>query len=165
METDAYIALGSNLGDRELNLLRAVAEIGRISGCRITALSRFYETAPVAMPADTPPFYNAVARVAVTRAPEALLQELQRIEREVFSRPSGRDRAGDRQMDLDLLLFGELQLVTPDLVIPHPRMRLRRFVLVPLAEIAPELCPPGSRLTVAELLAQLPADGQVAPLE
>ena len=79
METDAYIALGSNLGDRELNLLRAVAELGKVTGCRVTALSRFYETSPVGMPQDTPTFYNGVVRVTTSLSAQGLMEQLQRI--------------------------------------------------------------------------------------
>jgi len=164
VETDAYIALGSNLGDRELNLLRAVAELGKIAGCRVTALSRFYETSPVGMPSGTPAFYNGVARLATTLPPHDLLRELQRIEREIFGRtPAARPQS--RRLDLDLLLYGTTQLATPDLTLPHPRMTARRFVLLPLADIAPGLCDPASKRTIAELLTCLETDEQVRPLE
>lgn len=164
METNAYIALGSNLGDRELNLLLAVAELGKISGCRVTALSRFYETSPVGMPADTPAFYNGVVQLATTLTPLVLLQELQRIERERFGRaPSSQPVS--RRMDLDLLLYGSEQLETPELIIPHPRMTVRRFVLLPLSDIAADLREPASNRTIAELLANLKSDELVTRLE
>lgn len=164
METDAYIALGSNLGDRELNLLRAVAELGKCPSCRVTGLSRFYETSPVAMPPDTPAFYNAVVRVATSLKPHELLKELHRIEQEIFDRVPATEPQS-RRMDLDLLLYGTHELCTPDLTIPHPRMLQRRFVLAPLADIAACLQPPGSSATIAEYLALLVSNEQVHLLE
>jgi 2-amino-4-hydroxy-6-hydroxymethyldihydropteridine diphosphokinase len=161
MET-AYLSLGSNLGDRELNLLRAVAEIGRIAGLKITALSRFYETDPVG-PIPQDPFLNAAMKVETTLSPEQMLKALQRIETETFQRR--RQVAwGPRTMDIDILFFGDRTVADEKLVIPHPRLHQRRFVLAPLAEIAPELVHPLFRQTVAELLATL-GDGQgVRPL-
>lgn len=135
MEIDAYIALGSNLGDRELNLLRAVAELGKIPGSRGPGF-RFYETSPVGMPVGTA-FYNEFAR-RHHRTPRELLAELQRIERDSFGRTPAAEPQS-RRMDLDLLLYGTEQLTTPDLILPHPRMTARRFVLLPLADIAPTL--------------------------
>lgn len=164
METDAYIALGSNLGDRELNLLRAVSELGRLPGCRVTALSRFYETSPVGMPADTPAFLNAVLRLSTALAPRELLTQLQRIEYQVFGRTASAT-AISRRMDLDLLLYGHQVLTEPDLIVPHPRLTVRRFVLQPLAEIAPQVVEPLSGRTISDLLAMLQTDERVTPLE
>jgi 2-amino-4-hydroxy-6-hydroxymethyldihydropteridine diphosphokinase len=164
VETDAYIALGSNLGDRELNLLRAVAELGKVTGCRVTALSRFYETSPVGMPNGTPAFFNGVVRLATTLTARGLMDQLQRIERELFGRTPAL-KPQSRRLDLDLLLYGAEQLATPDLTLPHPRMTTRRFVLLPLADIAPNLREPCTNSTIAELLAGLASDEQVTPLE
>lgn len=164
METEAYIALGSNLGDRELNLLRAVSELGRLAGCRVTALSRFYETTPVGMSAETPAFLNGAIRLTTELDPRALLQELQRIEQQVFGRTAS-PTAVSRRMDLDLLLFGQQVLREPDLTVPHPRMLQRRFVLQPLADIAPQAVEPLTGRTIAELLANLQSDERVTPLE
>lgn len=164
METDAYIALGSNLGDRELNLLRAVSELGRLPGCRVTALSRFYETNPVGMPDDTPAFLNAVLRLTTACGPRQLLDELLRIEQQVFGRTASATPVS-RRMDLDLLLYGDQRLDEPGLTVPHPRLTLRRFVLQPLAEIAPDLVEPVSGRTIAVLLANLQSDERVNPLE
>ena len=164
METDAYIALGSNLGDRELNLLRAVSELGRLPGCRVTALSRFYETSPVGMPDDTPAFLNGTIRLTTELDPRDLLTELQRIEQQVFGRSASATPVS-RRMDLDLLLYGDQVLNTPDLTVPHPRLALRRFVLQPLAEIAPDLVEPLSGKTISSLLKGLHSEERVTPLE
>lgn len=159
MESNVFIALGSNQGDRELNLLRAVAEIGKFPDSRITALSGFYDTEPVG-PVDQPNFLNGVLRVETALSPRHLLAELQRIETEVFRRV--RDvQWGPRPMDLDILLYGDLILEEEGLVIPHPRLHERRFVLVPLAEIAPGQIHPKFGKRVDELLRSLPPGERV----
>lgn len=153
MEECAYIGLGTNLGDREPQLLAAVGELGRLPGTRVTALSHFYETEPVGgVPQEN--FYNAAARIVTTLPPLTLLDELKRIEGQVFHRvPSG--RWGPRSIDLDILLYGELVLSGERLTIPHPRLAERRFVLRPLADIAPSLVHPSLGRSIAELLASL----------
>ena len=153
MEECAYIGLGSNLGDREFRLLSAVAELGKLPGTRVTALSPFYETEPVGGVAQDN-FYNAVARLTTTLAPLDLLDQLKRLEVEVFRRvPSG--QWGPRSMDLDILLYGELVLSQDRLTIPHPRLAERRFVLLPLSDIAPFLVHPVLGRTISALLAAL----------
>ena len=154
MNTDAYIALGSNLGDRELNLLRAVAEIGKLPDSKVTGLSPFYETSPVGV-TDQPAFFNAVLRLATTHTPHELLHSLQRLENEVFKR-TRTVRWGPRTMDLDLLLYGNEVIASDDLILPHPHMTERRFVLQPLSMLAPELIHPVEGRSIAELLAELP---------
>ena len=153
VETDAYIALGSNQGDREQNLLQAVAEIGKLPDSRVTGLSPFYETSPVGV-TDQPAFCNAVLRLSTYLPPVELLLHLQMIENKVFKR-SRSIRWGPRTIDLDLLLYANLVIASDDLTIPHPRMSERRFVLEPLCALAPELIHPVLGSTVAELLSAL----------
>ncbi|MBJ6727885.1 2-amino-4-hydroxy-6-hydroxymethyldihydropteridine diphosphokinase [Geomesophilobacter sediminis] len=159
MQESVYIGLGANLGDRELALLRAVAELGKLPNTRITALSPFYETEPVGV-TDQPKFLNAAARLATALPPLELLDCLKKIEVEVFGRkPSG--KWGPRSMDLDILIYGDEVVSEERLTIPHPRLHERRFVLKPLCDIAPDLRHPVQGKTVTELLAALPAGGNV----
>lgn len=163
MEIDSYISLGSNQGDRELNLLRAVAEIGRIPQSRVTGLSRFYETSPVGGAVGQAVFYNAVLRLATSLTAAGLLERLATIETSLF----GRVRSGQcdpRRMDLDLLFHGEQIIDQPGLIVPHPRLAERRFVLQPLNELAPGLRHPLLGKTVSELLASLRGEQTVIPL-
>lgn len=162
VETDAYIALGSNMGDREMNLLRAVAEVGRLPECRVTALSSFYETSPVGN-VKQDAFYNAVLKLSTGLPPRTLLTHLLRIETDCFKRTRTVVN-GPRRMDLDLLLYGEEIIFEKDLLVPHPRLAERRFVLLPLSEIAPRLVHPVSGMTVTELLLALRSDEIVVKL-
>jgi len=148
----AAIALGSNIGDRAANLQAAVERLSTLG--RPVAVSSFYDTAPVGY-LDQPRFLNAAALIETALGPLELLESLLGIEREM-----GRDRSatvpkGPRVIDLDLLLFADQVMETPTLILPHPALRERRFVLEPLAEIAPEMSDPVTRMTVAELLARL----------
>jgi 2-amino-4-hydroxy-6-hydroxymethyldihydropteridine diphosphokinase len=159
MQTDAYIAIGSNMGDRELNLLRAVAEISRLPDGKVTGLSSFYETSPVGV-TEQPSFYNAVLRLHTALSPHELLERLLGIEIEIF----GRSRTtlwGPRRMDLDLLLYGDDRIDEGGLVVPHPRMAERRFVLQPLCDIAPDLVHPVLGASIFELLGALRSDETV----
>jgi 2-amino-4-hydroxy-6-hydroxymethyldihydropteridine diphosphokinase len=153
MTVTTYIGLGSNLGDRRDYLDRAVRELGQRPGVRIIKLSSYHETAPVGGPPGQPDFLNAAAEVQTDLPPDALLRTLLDIEQGL-----GRVRSehhGPRTVDLDLLLYGDLALAEPDLTVPHPRMHERRFVLAPLAEIAPHAVHPVFHRTVAELLQDL----------
>jgi len=133
-----YLALGSNLGDRRANLAAALARLRE--GVTVDAISSLYETEP-AYVTEQPRFLNAVLRGRTTIGPDELLAFVKEIER-AQGRVAG-PRFGPRLVDIDLLLYGDTALTTPELTIPHPRMAERPFVLVPLAEIAPDLIPPG----------------------
>lgn len=159
---EAYIALGSNLGDRELNLLRAVAEVGRLPESRVTALSSFYETSPVGN-VDQDAFYNAVLKLSTRLDARSLLTHLLRIEDETFKRVRTIHQ-GPRRIDLDLLLYGDRVINEENLVVPHPHLAERRFVLQPLCEIAPNLLHPLTGKTIHELLASLKSDETVVKL-
>jgi 2-amino-4-hydroxy-6-hydroxymethyldihydropteridine diphosphokinase len=143
------IALGSNLGDRRAHLDFAASRLGTLlSGLRV---SRYHETAPVGMAGPQPAFLNAAAVGETTLAARALLDALLGVERE-----RGRERPhpnAARTLDLDLVLFGDWVIDEPGLVVPHPRFRKRRFVLEPLAEVAPGMVDPVTGETIAGLLA------------
>jgi 2-amino-4-hydroxy-6-hydroxymethyldihydropteridine diphosphokinase len=162
VKTEAYIALGSNLGDRELNLLRAVAEAGRLPDSRVTGLSAFYETSPVGN-VKQDPFYNAVLRLTTKLAARPLLASLLDIENTLFKRVRTIHQ-GPRRMDLDLLLYGTITMNEENLIIPHPRLAERRFVLQPLCDIAPDLIHPVIGKTMRELLDALTSDETVVKL-
>ncbi|MEI6824251.1 MAG: 2-amino-4-hydroxy-6-hydroxymethyldihydropteridine diphosphokinase [Desulfuromonadales bacterium] len=162
VETVAYIALGSNLGDRELNLLRAVAEVGKLPESRVTALSSFYETSPVGAVAQNA-FYNAVLRLSTRLDARTLLHRMLQIEDEAFRRIRTIPQ-GPRTIDLDLLLYGDSVIAEENLVVPHPRLTERRFVLQPFCEIAPEVIHPLTGKTVCEHLASLNSNETVVKL-
>jgi 2-amino-4-hydroxy-6-hydroxymethyldihydropteridine diphosphokinase len=149
----AYIALGSNLGDRAGTLLGAVRALNATAGVWVVRLSTFHDTTPVGGPPDQPRFLNAAAELSTTLGPEELLRALLSVE-EQFGRVRT-EKDGPRTLDLDLLLYDDLVRTGPDPVVPHPRMHERRFVLGPLTEIAPQAVHPGLRKTVAELLGGL----------
>lgn len=158
MAADAFIALGSNLGDRRAAIEDAVLRIRATPGVRLIASSSIMETDPVGLAAQ-PRFLNAVIHVQSTLGPHELLRRLLQIECE-----AGRDRSespkwGPRTLDLDLLMYGDVEIQSPDLTIPHPRMHERWFVLAPLAEIAAQTLVPGLAMTVGELLCRQTPQG------
>ena len=147
----AAIALGSNLGDRRAHLDHAAARLQSL--LRSVTISEFRETAPVGMRGPQPMFLNGAAVGDTTLTARELLDALLAVERE-----RGRARPyanAPRTLDLDLILFGDAVIDEPGLIVPHPRFRERRFVLEPLAEIAPGLVDPVSGLSVRELLDRL----------
>jgi 2-amino-4-hydroxy-6-hydroxymethyldihydropteridine diphosphokinase len=147
----AYVGLGSNLGDREAAIRRAVELLGRRPGIEVVAVSTLRETDPVGYE-DQPRFLNGAAALDVELTSRGLLAELLAVEREL-----GRDRAeearwGPRTIDLDLLLYGDETVDEPGLTVPHPRLAERQFVLEPLHELEPGLTLPDGR-AVRELVA------------
>ena len=156
MRKTAYLSLGSNVGDRAANLRRAIERLSELG--EVTAVSSYYETEPVEFLAQ-PWFLNCTVAVATEKMPRQFLAVLQRIEQQM-----GRKRIqpkGPRVIDLDILLFGSSVVDTQRLIIPHPAMHERRFVLEPLAEIAPEVRHPVFKRTVRELRDALPPGQQV----
>jgi 2-amino-4-hydroxy-6-hydroxymethyldihydropteridine diphosphokinase len=150
MSTLALIGLGSNLGDRCAILDGAITALAETSGISVRAVSTYHETAPVGGPAGQGAFLNAAAALETTLDPFAVARRLHEIEQ-----IAGRVRVvrwGERTLDMDLLLFGDEIIDTPELVVPHLGMAVRGFVLAPLAEIAPDAIDPMSRRNIAELL-------------
>ena len=144
-----YLSLGSNLGDRAANLEQAIEALSEI-GVRVLRRSSIYETEPVDFLAQ-PWFLNCVVEAETSLAPRPLLEQLQVIERHLGSKKLV--PRGPRIIDLDVLFYETAVIHEAGMEIPHPRLAERRFVLVPLAELAPELCHPVLRKTAAELLA------------
>lgn len=141
------IALGSNLGDSRQILAAALQRLGELAGTTVTARSSLYKTAPVGPP--QPDYLNACALIQTPLSPQGLMQQLLAIEAE-FGRLR-QERWGPRILDLDILFYGDQVILEPDLHIPHPRLRERAFVLVPLAEIAPDWIDPVTGQSVIDL--------------
>jgi 2-amino-4-hydroxy-6-hydroxymethyldihydropteridine diphosphokinase len=152
-----YIALGSNVGDREANLREAIGLLSQ-SGMVIRRVSSLYETAPVDY-LDQAWFLNAALEGQTNLPAVRLLTTLRNIESQMGNKKPF--PKGPRLIDLDMLLYGEETIATPDLEIPHPRMLLRNFVLVPLAEVAPSLRHPSWPASAAELLLRSPDRSEV----
>jgi 2-amino-4-hydroxy-6-hydroxymethyldihydropteridine diphosphokinase len=150
----AYVGIGSNLGDREETIRRAVERLAATDGIEVVAVSTLRETEPWG-PVAQPPFLNGAAALETRLAPEELLAALLDVEQSLGRRrDEATERWGPRTVDLDLLLYGDRALDLPGLTVPHPRLHERRFALEPLAELAPDAAVPG-RGVVAELLAAL----------
>ena len=160
----AIVALGSNLGNSRQTILDALAQLQHLSEVPLRQ-SSLWRTTPVDCPPDSPAFVNAVTLLfpPAGETPLGLLRKLRKIERKFGRRPK-KVLNEARSLDLDLITFGLATRHSPELILPHPRAHLRRFVLQPLNELAPELILPGQTATVAELLAELPADEAIKPL-
>lgn len=137
----AYIGLGSNLGDPVAQVRRALDALAKCPGSRVITRSALYRSAPMG-PQDQPDFVNAVVGMLTTLSAQALLRALVDLERHL-GRPVRRARWGPRVIDLDLLVYGTARINEPGLTVPHPGLAERRFVLQPLADIAPDLTVPG----------------------
>jgi 2-amino-4-hydroxy-6-hydroxymethyldihydropteridine diphosphokinase len=148
-----FLGLGSNIGDRRANLLAAVKGLGE-HGIRVVASSSVYDTEPVGLVLEQPDFLNACLEIETPLAPLGLLEVCKVVEREV-GREAGGPRHGPRVIDVDVLLLHTVMFISERLTLPHPEMLNRRFVLVPLLELDPDLELPGG-VRVARLLHELP---------
>jgi len=161
--TRCLIALGSNLGDRLENLRAGIAQMVAADGVDVDAVSKLYETAPVGGPDEQGPYLNAALVATTTLEAAELLALMHRIE-------ASRERErivhwGPRTLDLDLLVYGDLVSDVPSLQVPHPRQHERRFVLVPVCDVAPDLVHPLLGRTMRELLTDLPVEpGDLTPI-
>ncbi len=158
-ETTVFLCLGSNVGDRHGQIAGGVVELER-SGVTVESRSSVYETEPVGVEGQ-PWFLNQVIRGTTRLTPIGLLEVCKRIER-LFGREPARVRFGPRTLDIDILLYGDRVITDDRLTIPHPRMHERRFVLVPLVEIAPRLADPRDGREYAQILERLDEGKKVA---
>jgi 2-amino-4-hydroxy-6-hydroxymethyldihydropteridine diphosphokinase len=159
------VALGSNLGDRLANLRAARKAVTDLAGVGSPILSSpIYETSPVDCEPDAGKFLNAIIEFDYEGDPVEFLKKLREIEK-ALGRPLDHVRNMSRQIDVDLLYFGDTRIDNEQLQLPHPRMHLRRFVLQPLADIRPDLILPGQTKTIRELLAQVADSGTVLPTD
>ena len=154
----AYLGLGANLGDRRGTLEHAIFLLSQRPGIRPLRISSLYETEPVDVAGGW--FLNCVVEIETSLAPQQLLEGILQVE-ETCGRARKREPGGARVVDIDLLLYGSEIVAEPDLHVPHPRMHLRRFVLMPLAELSAGLRHPGLGVHVGDLLAKLPRAPEV----
>ena len=150
-----YVGVGSNLGDRWGRLAHAARELRATAGVALVQASRVYDAAPIGPP--QPRYLNAVLELETSLPALDVLDLVQEVER-TGGRVRGPERWGPRTLDLDLLLYGEAVVRVPRLVVPHPGLAVRRFVLAPLGELCPERTVPGTGRTVAQLLALVPPE-------
>jgi len=154
----AFIGLGSNVGQREKFLNRAIAELKNVRQTRIVWTSSVYETDPVGMP-DQPKFLNAAAEIETQLGPKELCAEVKAIEQKLGR--TSTERWGPREIDVDVLLYDGLVFQDDEVTVPHPEMEKRKFVLIPLKEIAPDLVHPISGMTMEELASACKDAGRV----
>ena len=151
-EKTAYLGLGTNLGDREQNLVQAVNALNAGPELAVLRTSGIYETAPWGL-TNQPDFLNTAAEISTTLSPRQLLDRIKDLEHQL-GREAG-PRFGPRLIDIDILLFGDLVVDEPDLRIPHASLHLRAFALVPLAELTPDSVHPVLGITIAKLVGQV----------
>jgi 2-amino-4-hydroxy-6-hydroxymethyldihydropteridine diphosphokinase len=149
----AYVAVGANLGDRRANIERAVQILNETDGVEVTRVSSLLENQAVGGPPGAPDFLNGAIELRTTLSPRDLLDRLLNIEQALGRQR--REKWGPRTIDLDLLLYGDDVIDQPHLHVPHPRLHERRFVLQPLAEIAPDVVHPTIRKSITRLLSEL----------
>ena len=160
-EKTAYLGLGTNLGDREQNLVQAVNALNAGPELAVLRTSGIYETAPWGL-TNQPDFLNTAAEISTTLSPRQLLDRIKDLEHQL-GREAG-PRFGPRPIDIDILLFGDLVVDEPDLRIPHASLHLRAFALVPLAELTPDSVHPILGITIAKLAGQVDGLEGVKPL-
>jgi 2-amino-4-hydroxy-6-hydroxymethyldihydropteridine diphosphokinase len=161
IKTPAYLAIGSNLGDRESHLRKALAMLIETPHVEVRRISSFFDNPAQGGPENSPDFLNAAVELQTTLAAPALMKRLLEIEKAI-----GRERKSKwepRQIDMDLLLYGISIVSSDELIVPHPLMHERKFVLKPLAEIAPNAIHPALQMTVAALLERVNQSRQPAP--
>jgi 2-amino-4-hydroxy-6-hydroxymethyldihydropteridine diphosphokinase len=154
----AFIGLGANVGPREANIQTAIDRLRQTEGIKVVKVSTLLENLAVGMGDDAPPFLNGVAQIETTLGAHALLNRLLEIEQEMGRQR--REKWAPRTIDLDLLLYGDQIISSDSLLVPHPLLHERRFVLQPLAEIAPHVVHPTLQMTVAGLLEDLNRTGE-----
>jgi len=155
----AYIALGANLDERVHNISKALALLNRHPQVKVVRVSSLIETEAEEGPAHQPNFINGVAQLQTTLTPEELLEFMLQTENRLGRKR--REKRGPRTIDLDLLLYADQIIDQPHLKLPHPRMHRRRFVMIPLAEIAPEIVHPVLKQTARQLLEELQKDDKL----
>ena len=157
----AYIGIGSNIGHKIDHCKRAISLMGRLEGCSVRLQSPFYRTEPVGVEGQDP-YVNGVVCVDTDLSAGTLLRRLLEIEADMGR--VRRKKWDARVIDLDVLLFGSRIIQKPELIVPHPLMHLRRFVLTPLLQIAPDMIHPVLGKSVRELAGSLPGDGQAVEI-